>query len=317
MHTCAFKHGEFMLNNFIRKGLFPTWLSLGLLGALLGIEFGWPIEFLVMSIAILTVAVVHISERRVPFKERWNKGVGDTQADFISLAVVLGALEPLSKLLTAWLLSMLLASLAYMSEWRVFPSDWPLLAQLLIFALGTEFGRYWIHRFSHRNEYLWRFHASHHSAERLYQFNGYRIHPVNYLWNYVLGQLPLILLGASEDVVMLYFVLSSIVAAFQHANIESQNGMLNWIFSTNELHRWHHTTDRRIGDKNHGSVLIVWDLVFGSYFLPAKNQKLGDVGLSSPMAYPVTNYFRQLVVPFCWRKCVTDVSTNNVSDRGE
>ena len=108
--------------------------------------------------------------------------------------------------------------------------------------------------------------------------------------------------------VMLYFALSSIIAAFQHANIDSKNGVLNWVFSTNELHRWHHTTDDRVGYKNHGSVLILWDQLFGTYYsdktAASDATNIDNVGLSSPKLYPANAYFRQVIAPFCWQRCV-------------
>lgn len=295
---------------FIRYLLFPTLLAIGTALMLVILENKQNPEVWAMLISSIVIGLVMLAERILPYQAEWNKAQGDTVSDLSSLAVILLLLEPLMKVLSAWLLSLSLVWLSQLSTTNLFPNHWPLLMQLTLFAVTAEFGRYWMHRLSHSNLFLWRFHASHHSAERLYQFNGYRIHPVNHLWNYFFGQFPLILLGAGGEVLILYFVFSSIVAAFQHANIDSHHGLFNYLFSTNELHRWHHTKDRSIGHKNHGSVLILWDIVFNSYFdgkdHASQDNQVSQVGLFSAKRYPINSYWKQLFVPFCWKRCVEE-----------
>jgi sterol desaturase/sphingolipid hydroxylase (fatty acid hydroxylase superfamily) len=298
-----------MLKSFIRYFLFPTTLLLGTGVMLYGIERKLSLEVLALIIVVASASIVYLSERLLPYRKNWNISQQDVNNDVISLFVILTLLEPVVKISTVWISSIILMAIGNSISMELFPADWALIYQLVIFSVVAEFGRYWMHRWSHNNKYLWRFHVVHHCPSRLYQFNGYRIHPLNYLWNYFLGQFPLVLLGASQEVILLYFVFSSIIAAFQHANIDSKSGFLNWIFSTNELHRWHHTTDQSIGHKNHGSVLIIWDIVFGSYFSDktalTKNKVLNTVGIHSPKYYPSNNYIKQLMAPFCWRSCTS------------
>lgn len=299
-----------VFKSYLKTLLFPTVMVLSIATMLRAINLSLNVELISMLIAVVIIAVVHISERIVPFREEWNKSRGDFGSDLLSLTLILAVLEPLIKIITLGALSYFLVFVSNKSVFSLFPSELPLLAQLVVFAIFTELGRYWIHRWSHLHEGLWHIHASHHSAERLYQFNGYRTHPFNYLWNYLLGQFPLVLMGAGQDVIMLYFVFSAVAAAFQHANINSNNGLLNYIFSTNELHRWHHSTQHEEGNSNYGSVLIVWDLVFGTYY-SGKLNTLNEVGLASPKNYPINNYLKQLVVPFCWQKCVVEDAHKN------
>jgi sterol desaturase/sphingolipid hydroxylase (fatty acid hydroxylase superfamily) len=62
-----------------------------------------------------------------------------------------------------------------------------------------------------------------------------------------------------------------------------------------ELHRWHHSKVIELSDKNFGNILIIWDLVFGTYYLP-KDKEVGSIGVLNP-AYP-HNYLGQLSAPF-------------------
>jgi sterol desaturase/sphingolipid hydroxylase (fatty acid hydroxylase superfamily) len=69
----------------------------------------------------------------------------------------------------------------------------PLWLQIGTIFLIVSFFRYWMHRLQHENEFLWSFHAYHHSVTDLKAINGYVSHPVDYaLRNIVI----FILLGA-------------------------------------------------------------------------------------------------------------------------
>ncbi len=93
----------------------------------------------------------------------------------------------------------------------------------------------------HEIPWLWRFHAPHHSANRLYWFNALRFHPLDILLVGPVKLLPLVALGADGDVLALVLIFSAVHGVYQHANLPCRLGPLNWIFSMAELHRWHHS----------------------------------------------------------------------------
>ena len=45
----------------------------------------------------------------------------------------------------------------------------------------------------------------------------------------------------------------------------------------------------------------IWDLVFGSWFLPADREPPANVGIGAMPDFP-TGYLGQLASPFTWRK---------------
>ena len=49
--------------------------------------------------------------------------------------------------------------------------------------------------------------------------------------------------------------------------------------SSPELHRWHHMKDTLLANHNYGSNLIIWDLVFGTWFLPKEKVSPLHVGV--------------------------------------
>jgi sterol desaturase/sphingolipid hydroxylase (fatty acid hydroxylase superfamily) len=76
-------------------------------------------------------------------------------------------------------------------------------------------------------------------------------------------------------------------------------GWMNYIFNTPELHRWHHSTDLSEGDKNFGENLMLWDLVFRSFYLDPTRHRPAIIGIKSAM--PKT-FFAQIAMPFRWHR---------------
>lgn len=106
-------------------------------------------------------------------------------------------------------------------------------------------------------------------------------------------------------------LLAAVVAdAFQHANIAIRLGPLSWIFSVGDLHRWHHSRERRESDTNYGNVYIFWDVVFGTRYLPKDRTPPGDVGFGGMDTFP-TGFFAQLLSPFRWAEIRRDSSVNS------
>lgn len=89
--------------------------------------------------------------------------------------------------------------------------------------------------------------------------------------------LPFIALGVHE-VLSLYFVWYAVNGFFQHSNVNVRLGWLNYVVSGPELHRWHHSMLKEESNHNYGNHLIVWDVVFGSRYLPA-DREVGMLGL--------------------------------------
>ena len=146
--------------------------------------------------------------------------------------------------------------------------------------LGADFLRYWLHVACHKIPFLWRFHSIHHSPEKLYSLNVARFHPLEKAMQYVFDSLPFILLGVSEEVFALYFVFYAVNGFFQHSNIDLKHGPLNWLISSCQLHRWHHASDVKTSMVNYGNNIILWDLLFGTAYLPTK-QKNNSLNLSN------------------------------------
>lgn len=177
----------------------------------------------------------------------------------------------------------------------LWPHAWPIWVQAILMLLAADFLRYWLHRASHRYSPLWRLHAVHHAPGQLYWLNVGRFHPVEKTLQMIFDTLPFMILGVGVDVIALYFVFYAVNGFFQHCNIQLRFGWLNWIVSSAELHRWHHARLPEESDHNFGNNLIVWDVLFGTRYLP-RNRSSDDLGLPNPH-YP-QDFLTQLRTPF-------------------
>ena len=142
---------------------------------------------------------------------------------------------------------------------------------------------------------MWRYHAVHHSPHRLYWLNVGRFHPIEKAVQFGVDTLPFALLGVSTEVLAAYFVFYAVNGFFQHSNCDVRLGPLNYLVSGPELHRWHHSEFAEESDTNFGNNLIIWDLVFGTRFLPA-DREVGRLGLVN-RDYPL-GFLAQMTTPF-------------------
>jgi len=244
--------------------------------------------------------LVIAGERLYPYVPDWNRGHQDVLTDiaWAGSTVATGALiGPATAALGAWLG----ASLSAQVDSPLWPREWPLVAQLVLALIVVEFFQYWTHRLEHETDFLWRFHATHHSAPRLYWLNAARFHALDIALLNAGYIIPLVALGAGAPVFTLWIVFASIHGICQHANMQIRCGPLNWIFSMAELHRWHHSRLMRESNTNYGANLILWDIVFGTRFLPADRKPPEDIGIANLAAFPMT-WWAQLLSPTRWAR---------------
>ncbi len=246
-------------------------------------------------IAALTGAVlITLHEIKLPYREEWKPGVKEIGADAVFMITVQVALPYLIAISVVVALSEALRSNGVTME-IFWPYDSPVVVQAGLMLLAADFPRYWLHRAFHKFTPMWRFHAVHHSPHRLYWLNVGRFHPIEKAIQYAVDALPFALLGVSSEVLAAYFVFYGINGFFQHSNCRVHLGPLNYIVSGPELHRWHHSELASESDTNFGNNLIVWDVLFGTRFLP-KDREVGPLGLLN-RKYPM-GFLAQMKTPF-------------------
>ncbi|HYD36222.1 MAG TPA: sterol desaturase family protein, partial [Allosphingosinicella sp.] len=166
--------------------------------------------------------------------------------------------------------------------WR----DVPIAVQAIAAMIAGEFLPYWYHRLSHGSRaFFWRVHSIHHITPRLNSLKGSWMHPLNTFLNAFTKMLPVLVLGFSEETLIVVSVFSLVIGYLSHANIDARTGLLDYVIATPHVHHFHHSV-RPEEARNYGTNVLLWDLLFGTYF--NARHRVGEVGVhASPgTAYP-------------------------------
>lgn len=175
---------------------------------------------------------------------------------------------------------------------------WPLVAQVVVGSLITDFAGYWRHRLTHGRR-LWPAHAVHHSSVELDWLSTSRFHPIEQVLTTLVQLLSLWLLGFPDVAIVGTGLVRAIYGAFIHANIDLRYGMLDRVFVSPRQHRWHHSADPDARDRNFATLFAFWDVAFGTYYCPADRRPerlgLGDEVLPNNylvhIGYPFVKWF--------------------------
>ena len=135
---------------------------------------------------------------------------------------------------------------------------------------------YIYHRISHRVNFLWAIHMSHHSSEEMNFAVSFR-----QAWFGPLSKIPffmiLPLIGFDPTIIAVAGVISTLWGIVGHTQIVGKLGPLEWIFNTPSHHRVHHGSNSQYIDKNYGNLLIIWDRMFGTFEPEQEKVKFGLV----------------------------------------
>jgi sterol desaturase/sphingolipid hydroxylase (fatty acid hydroxylase superfamily) len=172
-------------------------------------------------------------------------------------------------------------------------ASWPLTLQVVFFVVTHDLYIYWMHRWQHRNKYMWRIHEAHHSPASVDWLSGSRSHLVEILINQTVEFAPIVLLGASPAVIPIKGAISAVWGMYIHANLNVRTGHLQRIINGPEMHRWHHAKGRGMG-ANFSTKLAIWDWLFGTAYLPI-GRRASDYGVRT--WFP-GNYLAQTLFAF-------------------
>jgi sterol desaturase/sphingolipid hydroxylase (fatty acid hydroxylase superfamily) len=232
-------------------------------------------QFLMLAIGVIMALVL---ERWLPLRQSWRRHDGEVRVDAQSWAVMMFIVDPLMKFALLPGLMVVATAVAPPALLEAFPREWPVLAQFVLALLIAETGQYALHRLAHRPGALWPMHRVHHNPARVYWLNGFRVHPLNIAWHQVSGVFALMAIGTPQPVVQMVVVVAVAVSVMQHVNADIECAGFNRVFSTPDLHRWHHALDAKEAACNFGTVLVAWDWLLGTY-RPARGRAPDAVGV--------------------------------------
>lgn len=278
-----------LLKKILQYSIYPVFLAFTIYVGFELVKNGYTVRSFVGTIVMFLIlgAIFAPLERLIPFSRRWLADEdsstdvmlffgGKIWGDFIN--------QPLRLATIALVVQEISPSIGQ----SIWPSYLHPIVQVLILLSVRDFFRYWYHRWMHENEFMWRWHAVHHSSERLYWFNGTRSHPLEGLVSSFLWAIPLAFVKAPVAIVFVAGLLGRTIGRFQHTNMDLILGPFDYIFSSPKNHRYHHSRILEEGNSNYGGDVIFWDILFGTFHLPKGEEPSDDIGLADMPDYPQT-----------------------------
>lgn len=155
--------------------------------------------------------------------------------------------------------------------------------------IGSDFCYYWIHRMSHEVNIMWAAHQVHHSSE---DYNLTTALRQSIFQQYFAASfyLPMALF-VPPSVFLVHLQLNTLFQFYIHTCAIGKMGFLDYIINTPSNHRVHHGRNRYCIDKNYAGVLMIWDIMFGTYVPEGDDIAYG-------LVHPL-NSFEPLYVQFC------------------
>ncbi len=263
------------IRSFTKYWLQPVLIVLALSPPLLGASGSYHGLFWISVVGLLTCL-----EILIPARPAWQETFNDKLMvlGLVWIATTIGELFEgiFDASLFAWL-----AAARDQLGLDIWPSDWPVLAQVLLLFMGFEFVNYWYHRGAHRWNWLWKAsgHGTHHAFKNLTALNTMANHPLEALFLL----LPLMLVGyllGGESVALASGSLFVVIVFMAHSNLDLNSKIIGWFFTTNRYHIHHHSMVMEESNTNYGCACILWDRLFGT-FSDADTEEAG-IGKTQP-----------------------------------
>lgn len=131
---------------------------------------------------------------------------------------------------------------------------------------------------------LWRLHRMHHADLDFDVTTGARFHPLEILASAGVKLAAVAVLGPSALAVLVFEVLLSATAMFNHGNVRLPVAADRWLrrlVVTPDMHRVHHSAVPAETSRNFGFCLPWWDRLFGTYLAqPAAGHERMRIGIA-------------------------------------
>ena len=144
----------------------------------------------------------------------------------------------------------------------------PRWLEILFAIVLLDLAIYAQHVAMHHVPVLWRLHRTHHADEELDVTTGGRFHPIEIWLSMGIKIAVVVALGAPPAAVVLFEVILSGMALFNHSNVQLPRGLdyvLRLLIVTPGMHRVHHSPVKIETNSNFGFNLSVWDRIFATY----------------------------------------------------
>ena len=281
--------------------LWPAVVAAGTWGTYLGSRSGYPLPAVIVAVAVAMMAIVTVAEQIVPYRRDWNALTDRQSVNDLAHALVENQIgDRVGGLVFLTAAASLAGPLATLLGRPVWPSESPVIAQIVLVVFIGDGLDYWKHRLLHTIPWLWRIHALHHGIDQLHVFKSSRLHFTDILMRFLVVYAPLAILGAPAGIVFWYTSFIGIFGIIGHSNIDLRlPTVLHRVFMTPQVHRLHHSVERAVSDSNYVNVFPIWDILFATFSHPDRHRldQVGVVGDPIP-----SGFVGQFLAPFMWSR---------------
>lgn len=230
-------------------------------------RYGKPVIGVALAAAGITT-IADVIARRTGGTSLGRVGAEPRRAEIASAAQQVAS--------TCGVAAIAIAGVAVTTSWAAYFSPQHLWQRRILPDLGRgllttagaipawDFIYYWNHRFMHESRFMWAYHVVHHSSERLNLSTALR-QPVAEALTTPVPYGVLCLLGIDPAVVDTARGVNLLYQFWIHTETVGRLGPAEGLLNTPSHHRVHHGSNRQYLDRNHGSVLILWDRLFGTF----------------------------------------------------
>jgi ornithine lipid hydroxylase len=304
------------LKRFLQITIFPFFILITFPIGFKLVENGYTSTTFFGSVLMFMVygAIWAPLERLIPFSKRWHDDKELPTDWFLFFGGKLWG-DYLNKPLKLATISLVVQEISPKIGQDLWPMHFHPWLQVLILLSVNDFFRYWYHRWMHENEFMWRWHAVHHSSERLYWFNGTRSHPLEGLVSSFLWAIPFAFIKAPVEVIFVTGLLGRTIGRFQHTNMDLKLGIFDYIFSSPKNLRYHHSKVHSIGHTNYGGDVIFWDILFNTFYLPKGEEPSDEIGIEEMPNYP-KSFVGLMFAPFTYGRLKKEAGIIRKSEGG-
>ncbi|MFK8015372.1 MAG: sterol desaturase family protein [Gammaproteobacteria bacterium] len=164
-------------------------------------------------------------------------------------------------------------------------------AYTLASVVALDFSAFLMHLCQHKFPLLWAFHKVHHSAEVLHPLSNYREHPVDNVcyalvtgsslgmvnagFAFVFNVTPQALVTPLLGIGLAGFLYNILGYHLRHSHLWLRwPGVWVYVFGCPAHHQIHHSCEPQHIDRNFAFVLPVWDVIFGTFYMPSDRDPL-------------------------------------------
>jgi len=242
----------------------------------------------VLSFGITVECLGTNSENMHSFESYWLK----FKYMLLYLVIIFLFLEPLSEIKDKIYVLINTKSILHQSVEKT-NNIFTTCKDVLLLIIVSDFFSYWWHRSLHSYEWLWDMHAVHHSDDAMNVLTGVRAHWTAFMFELFSTVLPAsVILGPNRDEIYALTGFITSLSLLSHSNVKLSLGKYSSLIVGPQFHRIHHSLIQHHHNKNYAAIFPIWDIIFGTYYQPQKDEypPTGVLGLNLNSIWTISLY---------------------------